>query len=710
MTRILKWERLPAQRARAGHTATLVGGSRILVFGGRCGDQFMNDLWEFDLQREKWRQLQEHAPFAARAYHSATVVGKNTLWIIGGSDAKTIHDDVHALNTETLEWSTPVLKSQGTPRGTHAAVIHPLNPKCILVFGGYGGFKPGTFNWLGDLSVLNTGKNNSGIVEEDDLSVYDGFENKWFTIKPSGEGPCPRSNHAAVLAHETSIFVHGGRYGKSRLNDIYSLEIAASGASYKWQNYDSKVVDSKSRTLKIADAADGPEGRAAHCLVVCNDSLYMLGGYGGKGGTFSDMYVVRRLPQKGRQTKSKATSRKVSFVSLPLEGGEDNEGWFSTRKEALSASHTGVGIEADDPYHWTPEDTAERTVLLGETSMKPCSSTKRKSPPGFPQEDLAREVQNMRNKRLVLEGQVAAAQAGMTKASTELETVQAEKERLQRRVDALQDQVDTESTKASLLQRELEERVIASQRTEVLSTQLREELQASALKLDSKEREKQDLHYQLKSVEKKLDERESSLERIKELHEDAVLERDEYKSCVGTQLLCWYLRFYMTYASGKNFWLYPESCRAMQEHVTLLTKQLDQANEKLDRHHREKEELNRSNGALSAELQQVKAAKDGTESTLQLLRNELASARTLMERNALEVTKMKENADEAASHIATLHSSLRKAQEELRLKVADNDRLRNHLHELEEFEQSQVQLLQSHIERLQCLRQSCPRI
>ncbi|XP_024545449.1 serine/threonine-protein phosphatase BSL1-like [Selaginella moellendorffii] len=566
MTRMLKWERLPAQRARAGHTATLVGGSRMLVFGGRCGDQFMNDLWEFDLQREKWRQLQEHAPFAARAYHSATVVGKNTLWIIGGSDAKTIHDDVHALNTETLEWSTPVLKSQGTPRGTHAAVIHPLNPKCILVFGGYGGFKPGTFNWLGDLSVLNTdslqwevlqpggncpcsrgyhsfttfghnvllfgGKNNSGIVEEDDLSVYDAFENKWFTIKPSGEAPCPRSNHAAVLAHETSIFVHGGRYGKSRLNDIYSLEIAASGASYQWQNYDSKVVDSKSRTLKIADAADGPEGRAAHCLVVCNDSLYMLGGYGGKGGTFSDMYVVRRLPQKGRQTKSKATSRKVSFVSLPLEGGEDNEGWFSTRKEALSASHTGVGIEADDPYHWTPEDTAERTVLLGETSMKPCSSTKRKSPPGSPQEDLAREVQNMRNKRLVLEGQVAAAQAGMTKASTELETVQAEKERLQRRVDALQDQVDTESTKASLLQRELEERVIASQRTEVLSTQLREELQASALKLDSKEREKQDLHYQLKSVEKKLDERESSLERIKELHEDAVLERDEYKSCV----------------------------------------------------------------------------------------------------------------------------------------------------------------------------------
>jgi hypothetical protein len=54
------------------------------------------------------------------------------------------------------QWASPVTRGTdvGRLRGTHAAVVHPLHPLAILVYGGYGGVGS---QWLDDLSILHTG-------------------------------------------------------------------------------------------------------------------------------------------------------------------------------------------------------------------------------------------------------------------------------------------------------------------------------------------------------------------------------------------------------------------------------------------------------------------------------------------------------------------------------------------------------------------------
>jgi hypothetical protein len=61
------------------------------------------------------------------------------------------------LNPKFLwQWASPVTRGTdvGRLRGTHAAVVHPLHPLAILVYGGYGGVGS---QWLDDLSILHTG-------------------------------------------------------------------------------------------------------------------------------------------------------------------------------------------------------------------------------------------------------------------------------------------------------------------------------------------------------------------------------------------------------------------------------------------------------------------------------------------------------------------------------------------------------------------------
>lgn len=83
--------------ARSGHTLTWVGGKRIVLFGGR-GTKFevLNDVWLLDMEAEcpDWVELctgelhtlHEHP--APRAGHSATLIFGGRVLIYGGEDAR----------------------------------------------------------------------------------------------------------------------------------------------------------------------------------------------------------------------------------------------------------------------------------------------------------------------------------------------------------------------------------------------------------------------------------------------------------------------------------------------------------------------------------------------------------------------------------------------------------------------------------------------
>ncbi|CAM6084445.1 unnamed protein product [Calypogeia fissa] len=84
-------------RARSGHTLTWVGGKRIILFGGRGVDfEVMNDVWLLDLESDypAWVELQSSEPHPGpdhpppRAGHSATLIFGGRIFIFGGEDSE----------------------------------------------------------------------------------------------------------------------------------------------------------------------------------------------------------------------------------------------------------------------------------------------------------------------------------------------------------------------------------------------------------------------------------------------------------------------------------------------------------------------------------------------------------------------------------------------------------------------------------------------
>lgn len=88
----MTWEKLPpgfdSPVGRWRHTASLVRGTELVVFGGyHTLDQRLNDTWVFDCVSRFWRQPHIDSPPqqtpSPRAAHSAVVFGE-MIYIFGG--------------------------------------------------------------------------------------------------------------------------------------------------------------------------------------------------------------------------------------------------------------------------------------------------------------------------------------------------------------------------------------------------------------------------------------------------------------------------------------------------------------------------------------------------------------------------------------------------------------------------------------------------
>jgi len=88
--------------ARYNHSATLVGGSKMFVFGGWNGHQYFNDLHVLDLEMMAWQRCATSGPEPSqRQGHAAILIGTN-LVIHGGFKLKT-----EELKTAGLAQGTP---------------------------------------------------------------------------------------------------------------------------------------------------------------------------------------------------------------------------------------------------------------------------------------------------------------------------------------------------------------------------------------------------------------------------------------------------------------------------------------------------------------------------------------------------------------------------------------------------------------------------
>lgn len=140
---------------RAFHIAVSID-CHMFIFGGRSGGKRLGDFWVLDTDIWQWSELTTFGDLpSSRDFASASAVGNSKIVMFGGWDGKKWLSDVFVLDTISLEWTE--LSISGTippPRCGHSVT---MIEKRLLVYGGRGGGGP----IMGDLWALK------GLIKEE---------------------------------------------------------------------------------------------------------------------------------------------------------------------------------------------------------------------------------------------------------------------------------------------------------------------------------------------------------------------------------------------------------------------------------------------------------------------------------------------------------------------------------------------------------------
>jgi hypothetical protein len=134
----MSWSRPPTKgvppAARWGHTTTLIGEGKLMVFGGHDGTAMLSDLHVLDTSSLTWTQAfppkSESNPNvgpSARAGHTATLINGNMLLIFGGGDGSKILNDVWLLDTTSLTWIRPTISGNAPPGIKIFSILHSFH-------------------------------------------------------------------------------------------------------------------------------------------------------------------------------------------------------------------------------------------------------------------------------------------------------------------------------------------------------------------------------------------------------------------------------------------------------------------------------------------------------------------------------------------------------------------------------------------------------
>ncbi|KAG0494103.1 hypothetical protein HPP92_005097 [Vanilla planifolia] len=120
---------------RDSHTAVAIG-SKLLIYGGDCGDHYHGEVDILDMDTMCWSRLviSGSSP-GVRAGHATVSIGTK-VYIIGGVGDKQYYSDVWVLNMTSCAWTQlEICGQQSQGRFSHTAVVANAD---IVIFGGCG--------------------------------------------------------------------------------------------------------------------------------------------------------------------------------------------------------------------------------------------------------------------------------------------------------------------------------------------------------------------------------------------------------------------------------------------------------------------------------------------------------------------------------------------------------------------------------------------
>ncbi|KAF4691386.1 serine threonine-protein phosphatase [Perkinsus olseni] len=250
---------------RFGHTCTLIGGARVVLFGGATGDtgryNITDDTYVLDVESNMWKRVDMRKDSSApspRAAHAAVCVDHMQLVVFGGATGggSLSNDDLYLLDyrdEDRPEWVAIPVGKGPTPgkRYGHTMVFHK---PVLIVYGGNNGTETMSDIWILDV----------------DRSPF-----LWNKVDPVGGGkpaPVPRAYHSADVCREGPatgmMVVFGGRTADNQsLSDAWGLRQHRDGR-WDWVEAPTKK-------------GEPPEPRFQHVAVFAHTKFIIVGGRSG---------------------------------------------------------------------------------------------------------------------------------------------------------------------------------------------------------------------------------------------------------------------------------------------------------------------------------------------------------------------------------------------------------------------------------------------
>ena len=228
---------------------------RVLVWAGRQGGTFFNDVWAFDLSGETWTQFAPPDPVPNIRYGTASIFDPlaGDLVSFAGFTDKGRFEDTWRFDAENGAW-TEVSPPGGNPglRCLHAAIYDARDHRMIM----YGGQRGG--GALADIWAFDLERNSwteltpsdsppgryftagvydarnhcfvafGGNLGEDEKTSavwsFDLSDNSWAELQITGDPPAARDGAVAVYVEsEDRIVIFGGGAVQGLFNDVWSL-------------------------------------------------------------------------------------------------------------------------------------------------------------------------------------------------------------------------------------------------------------------------------------------------------------------------------------------------------------------------------------------------------------------------------------------------------------------------------------------------------
>eukprot|EP00977_Amphora_coffeiformis_P016935 scaffold5364_cov164-Amphora_coffeaeformis.AAC.33 len=232
-----------APSRRFGYVSVVHEG-KFLLFGGFDGTRWLNDMFVFDFETNKWTEVEPRGDLPSVRSCPAWAKDDRYVYVLGGYDGIERKNDFFACDLTTYSWTQmPCLGSAPSPRYFHSCCLYAGK---LFLYGGY-----------------------SGTERLSDMFSYDFDTNHWSTIDcTAGDAPSGRSSLVAQV-YDNSLYVFGGYNGQTVLNDFYKFRLKPVSVP------PTSLVRDMSRLLQQPELADVCF-RVESCLVYANRAILAI--------------------------------------------------------------------------------------------------------------------------------------------------------------------------------------------------------------------------------------------------------------------------------------------------------------------------------------------------------------------------------------------------------------------------------------------------